>query len=219
MGRDTVLRVDNTAGAVAAANKGTDLANKGDLEGAIHYYSAAVKADPQMYLAIYERGTIYVRQHKWESAIADFNGALLVSPSFLLAAIKRAEANQSRGRYDLALAELNHVIGLRPMLHSAAFARNDRAWLRATCPNPAFRNGGQAVEDATAACKIDSWDSWHYIDTLAAAYAEAGDFENAIKFEEKAIKKARKADGVESAQQRLALYQQRRPFRLAEQRK
>ena len=71
------------------------------------------------------------------------------------------------------------------------------------------------MEDAKLACRIDSWDNWDYIDTLAAAYAEAGDYENAIKFEEKAIKKARNADGVKDAQQRLALYQRHQPFHLA----
>ena len=167
-----------------------------------------------MYVSIFERGTLYVQQHKWEQAIADFNHALIVSPSFILAAIKRAEVNQTIGRYDKALAELDHIINLKPRIHADALARNDRAWLFATCPEPAFRNGKQAVADATAACRIDSWDTWDYIDTLAGAYAEAGDFDNAIKFENKAIHKARDADAIKGAQERLALYQQRRPFRL-----
>ena len=77
-----------------------------------------------------------------------------------------------------------------------------------------FRNGQQAVTDATAACKIDFWDSWDYIDTLAAAYAEAGDFANAIRFQEKAIRKAGGED-TKSSQARLALSQQQRPYRFA----
>ena len=212
-GRDAVIQVGNLPGAVAASNQAYDQLKKGDLDGAIRSYSTAFKIDPRMYVAIYERGTIYMRQHKWELAIADFNTALTVSPSFFLAAIKRAEVNQHLGRYDKALAELNHIINLRPRYHTDALARSDRAWLYATCQDPAFRNGKQAVADATAACKIDSWDTWDYIDTLAAAYAETGDFENAIKFEEKAIRKGRR-DDVKGAQERLALYQQHRPFRL-----
>jgi tetratricopeptide (TPR) repeat protein len=213
-GRDPVVQVGNLTGAVAASNQAYDQLKKGDLDGAIRSYTAAFKIDPRMYVAIYERGTIYMRQHKWEQAIADFNNALVISPSFFLAAIKRAEVNQRLGRYDKALAELDHLINLRPQYHTDALARSDRAWIYATCPDPAFRNGKQGVADATAACKIDSWDSWDYIDTLAAAYAETGDFENAIKFEEKAIRKAREADDIKSARERLALYQQHRPFRL-----
>jgi tetratricopeptide (TPR) repeat protein len=213
-GRDVILNVDNPPAAVAAANKANDLAKKGDLDGAVAYYTVAIKIDPGMYVSIFERGTLYMQQHKWEQAIADFNQALIVSPSFILAAIKRAEVNQTIGRYDKALAELDHIINLKPRIHADALARNDRAWLFATCPEPPFRNGKQAVADATAACRIDSWDSWDYIDTLAAACAEAGDFDNAIKFENKAIRKTRDADFIKGAQERLALYQQHRPFRL-----
>ena len=216
LGRDVMLSVDNPAAAVAAANKANDLDKKGDFNGAIGYYSAAFKIDPQMYVAIYSRGDIYMRQHKWDLALADFNRALTVCPSFLLAAITRAEVYRHTGKYDKALAQLDQIINLHPRIHTDALARSDRAWIYATCPNPAFRNGKQAVADADAACHIDSWDTWDYIDTLAAAYAETGDFEKAIKFEEKAIHKARgDPDAVKDAQERLALYQQHRPFRLA----
>lgn len=213
--RDVILNVDNPAAAVMASNKANDLEKKGDLEGAVHYYSAAIKVDPTMYVAIYSRGTIYMQQHKWELAKADFNRALVVSPSFMLAAIKRAEVNQRTGHYDLALAELTHIINLHPRIHTDALARSSRAWLYATCPEPAFRNGQQAVADASMACKIDSWDTWDYIDTLAAAYAETGDFEKALKFEQKAMRKTKDADTIKGMQERLALYQQHRPFRLA----
>jgi tetratricopeptide (TPR) repeat protein len=214
-GRDVVLSVDNPAAAVMASNKANDLEKKGDLDGAIRYYSAAIRVDPTMYVAIYSRGTIYMQQHKWDLAMADFNRALTVSPSFLLGAIKRAQLNQSLGHYDLALAELTHIIDLRPRIHANALAHSSRAWIYATCPEPAFRNGKQAVADANLACKIDSWDNWDYIDTLAAAYAETGDFEKAIKFENKAMHKTRDADTVKGLQERLALYQQHQPFRLA----
>lgn len=48
-----------------------------------------------MYVAIYQRGALYMQQRKWDLAMADFNTALKVSPSFFLAAIKRAEVNQA----------------------------------------------------------------------------------------------------------------------------
>ena len=211
---DRVIQVGNLPGAVAACNQAFKQVKNGDLDGAIRSYTTAFKVDPRMYVAIYQRGALYMQQHKWDLAMADFNTALKVSPSFFLASIKRAEVNQALGRYDKALAELTHIINLRPRYHTDALARSDRAWLYATCPDPAFRNGKQAVADATAACKIDSWDNWDYIDTLAAAYAETGDFKNAIKFEEKALRKAGRED-TKSAQARLALYQQQRPFRFA----
>jgi len=93
------------------------------------------------------------------------------------------------------------------MVGSRALAKSARAWLRATCPNPAFRDGQQAVVDGKAACNLTPWDDRGYIDTLAAAYAEGSDFDTAIKYEQKAISKTPDPDKIKGAQQRLALYQ------------
>jgi tetratricopeptide (TPR) repeat protein len=212
---DVLLPTRDAPAAVAAANKANDLAKKGDYNGAIGYFGAAIKMEPHMYLAYFGRGQAYMHQHKYQAAIADFNSALRISPGFFLAGIDRAEANESLGHYEQALAELNHIISLQPLPNTRARTLTVRAWLFATCPNPHFRNGKQAVSDAMAACRIDSWDNWDYIDTLAAAYAEAGDFENAMKFEKKAIRKARDAEDKKGAQERLTLYQQHHPFHLS----
>lgn len=211
--RDKLIEVDTPRSALYAANQANELYKKGDLEGARRMYDAAVHADPKLYLAIYFRGEISMQQHRWELATQDFNSVLKISPGFFLAAIRRGEANARLGRYELSLADYDKVLSLHPMIGSRGRAKTARAWLRATCPNPAFRNGQQAVVDAKAACNLCSWGEWDYIDTLAAAYAEAGDFDSAIKFEQKAISKAKKEDNIKGAQARLALYQQHKPYR------
>src|SRR5262249_17815830 len=109
-----------------------------------------------------------------------------------------------------------------------ALAQNGRAWLHATCPNASFRNGNQAVADAKSACDETSWSEVAYIDTLAAAHAEIGDFDSAIQFEQRAIKGAREDAWAIKDQQhrraayehqmalyqrRLASYQRRQPWR------
>jgi hypothetical protein len=83
-------------------------------------------------------------------------------------------AGQS-GKYAEALKEVNYLISLHPQRVTLGRALKQRAWLQATCPNPAFRNGQQAVKDAKAACSIFEWKDENMIDTLAAAYAETGD--------------------------------------------
>ena len=211
--RDQLIEVDTKRSALDAANKAADLYKKGDFEGARRLYDAAIQADPRLYLALYFRGEISMRQHRWALAVQDFNAALSKSPGFFLAAIRRGEANSRLGRYELSLADYNKVLSLNPMIGSRGRAKTARAWLRATCPNPAFRNGKDAVKDATDACKLCSWGDWDYIDTLAAAYAEAGDFDSAVKFEQKAIAKAKKDDDTRGAQARLALYQKHQPYR------
>ena len=57
-----------------------------------------------------------------------------------------------------------------------ACALDGRAWIFATCPNPTYRNGKKAVEVAIEACELTRWKEAYCLETLGAAYAEAGDF-------------------------------------------
>jgi tetratricopeptide (TPR) repeat protein len=122
------------------------------------------------------------------------------------------------GDYSRALADYDRVVSITASLPlNRAFAENSRAWLHATCPSASFRNGKQAVAEAKSACNDTSWREIAYIDTLAAAHAEVGDFDSAIQFEQRAIKGAReeawaiKDPGRRRAayERQLALYQRR----------
>jgi len=89
------------------------------------------------------------------------------------------------------------------------------AWLQATYPLSELRNGAEAVNNATRACELTNWEEGSYIDTLAAAYAEAGDFESAVKWQERAIALVSKPwrhmldVGMKA---RLELYQNHKPY-------
>jgi tetratricopeptide (TPR) repeat protein len=87
------------------------------------------------------------------------------------------------------------------------------AWLLATCADPSVRDGRTAVEAAKKACELAGWKNDSYIDALAAAWAEAGDFEQAVKYEKQAIEMAKTQEqDVTAFQQRLALFEKRVPF-------
>lgn len=90
---------------------------------------------------------------------------------------------------------------------------NNAAWRAATSPDERYRNADRAIEFAERACNLSDWKSAEYLDTLAAAYAEAGDFDRAIDWEQKAMELApQRAAFQKRAQERLELFRAGKPY-------
>ncbi len=99
-----------------------------------------------------------------------------------------------------------------PLLAETAMTLNDRAWRLATAADPKLRDGKQAVEAATIACEKVNYESPSYLDTLAAALAEAGRFDEAVKRETEAIEKSDSAVSTGKYHARLERYQARTAY-------
>jgi Tfp pilus assembly protein PilF len=191
-----------------------DLLKKGDIAGAKRNVDAVIQRDPTFWPALYVRAQIYSGQGKYELALKDCNEALRQDRTVVEAALLRATINARLGKYSEALKEFDYLVSLHPRNVTLARVLSDRAWFRATCPNVSFRNGKQAVKDARAACSIMEWKDEHMIDTLAAAYAEAGDFNSAVQYAAQALAvKGISPDNAKLFQQHLALFQQHKPIR------
>jgi serine/threonine-protein kinase len=93
-----------------------------------------------------------------------------------------------------------------------AFTFNQLGWIWSTAPDPDIRNGRQARECATRACELSEWQEPGFLDTLAAAYAECGQFEEAVKYQTKARDLAA-TEAQADYESRLELYKDRRPYR------
>jgi tetratricopeptide (TPR) repeat protein len=190
-------------------NKGVELADKGDYDKARQLYDAAIGQDPKAWPLYLDRANVFVHQRKFDLAIQDFNAVLRLRPGVLLVQVLRGQIYERLGNYSRALADYDRVVNITSSLPlNCAFAQNSRAWLRATCPEASFRNGKQALADAKSACNEASWSEVAYIDTLAAAHAEAGDFDSAIQFEQRAIKGAREETwAIKDPERRRAAYE------------
>jgi tetratricopeptide (TPR) repeat protein len=115
----------------------------------------------------------------------------------------------NRGRYEEAMAHFDAAVRLGP---NDPTGHNNRATLLASCPEAKYRDGKEAVAAATRACQLTGWSQPMCLDTLAAAYAEAGDFGAAVACQEKAI--GLEPDGVvkDNYRIRLALYRAGEPY-------
>jgi Tfp pilus assembly protein PilF len=188
---------------------------KGDVAGAERNVDAVLQRDPTFWPALYVRAQIYSHEGKYDMALKDCNEALRQDRSVVEAALLRADVNARLGKYGEALKEYNYLVSLHPKNVTLARILSGRAWFYATCPNGSFRNGQQALKDAKVACSIMVWKDENMIDTLAAAYAETGDFNSAVQFAAQAltIKDIPREDS-KRIQRHLESFQQRKPIRL-----
>jgi tetratricopeptide (TPR) repeat protein len=189
----------------------SDQLRNGDVASAKRNVEAALRIDPRLWPALYVRAQIFRKEGKYELAIQDCNDALRLYPGFVEAALLRASINVRLGKYAEALKEFNYLVAIRPRSVTLARVLSDRAWFQATCPNASFRNGQQAVKDAKAACSIMAWKDEDMIDTLAAAYAETGDFDSAVRYAAQALAvKGISPQDAKAFREHLAWFQQRK---------
>jgi tetratricopeptide (TPR) repeat protein len=186
---------------------------KGDAVGARANFDKVIHSDPTFWPAFFSRARILFNQGKYQLAIKDSNEVLRLEPAVIPAAILRARANSGLGNYAASLKELDHVVGIRPPAQFLAWALEQRAWLRATCPDASIRNGKKGIDDAKRACSLTGWNDADTIDTLAVACAEAGDFDSAIRYEEKAAHARDANEMSQTLQEHAALFKQHRSIR------
>ena len=118
-------------------------------------------------------------------------------------------AHRDRNEIPDAARHYQWALNLNPDLPPAL---NNLAWIRATHPNAELRDGARAVELAERCCRLLNYEVGPTLDTLAAAYAEVGRFDDAIRWQTKAIELAGSADTAELKEQ-LGFYQAGKPLR------
>ena len=201
---------DRKRKAWAYRSRGIASQHTGDIDSAIADYEEELRLESST-AAYNNRGVAWDSKKEYDKAIADYNEAARLDPKNAVPYKNRGDTWRKKGDYDRALADYDKAIHLAP---KSADAFNGAAWLRATCVDERYRNGNKAVGLATNACEVSGWDNFNWIDTLAAAHAEAGDFDSAIKYQNKAIElNPTDAEFLKGANERLTLYKNHKPYR------
>jgi len=164
--------------------KGLDLIGQQRYEEAINAFSSAIEIIPQDYQAYNYRGVAWALAGNYDKAIADYSKAIEIRPRYAEAYNNRGFARIRRGDLENALKDYSRALEINPFF---AEAYNNKAWVLATCADQRFRNGDQAVLLAQKAVELKP--DVGSLDTLAAAYAAAGNFDAAIDTQKKAIQK------------------------------
>jgi tetratricopeptide (TPR) repeat protein len=206
---DEVLRLEpkNTE---AFFNRGIAKHSSEKLTEALADFDAVLRLKPQDVDALLSRAAVRIDQQQPRMAIVDLDAALGHDPDNVDAYCTRGKIREDEGEYRLALYDYENAIRRESV---NATALNCLAWLLATAPDDAIRDGKRAVEAALRAVELEDAKEWDSIDTLAAAFAETGKFAQAIRSQREALRLAPEEEH-EELKSRLELYQAKKTYRL-----
>jgi tetratricopeptide (TPR) repeat protein len=196
------------------ANLGGALLQRGEARQAIPHLEKAAALEPRSVELQNSLGLALLGGQRPEEAIAHFRQAIAIDPGFVAARESLAMAlHHEQGRTAEALAQWRLVLRAQP---DNVGVLTQAAWALATSPAAPARNGTEAIALAERAAGLTSGREPSILDALAAAYAEAGRFPDAVRTAERALDLARQQGNAELAvalDALAALYRARAPFR------
>ena len=195
--------------AMALNNRGLIFYKQNKFDDAMYDLNRAIRYAPKLPIAYSNRGICNVATKNYEEAIDDHNKAIELADS-AVSRINRGVAYQAQGKFKEAKSDFDSAEEMAPKFNEVL---NATAWFLATCPDGQLRDGSKAVEKSEAACKAGDWKVWYHVETLAAALAERGKFEDAVKYAKQAADLARSDDEKEKCRELLALFKSKKPYR------
>ncbi len=190
--------------------RGICLVKLGKIEESLRDFNTVLRRQPQYGPAFKRRGIARLTAKMYEKSLYDFSQAIKLLPPDAELYNNRGMAYAALNNYAFAINDYKKAIELNQ--NEAPQIFNNLAWLLATCPDRAYRDGTLAIQYAKQACELSQWSYYGSLDTLAASYAEQGRFKDAIKWQKRAISYAPEQLRAD-LKTRLTLYEQSKSYR------
>ena len=204
--------------AAVLAAAGEEALMGGEYAKAVELLSKAIAEDDTNPALFGNRGSAYSYLDKLDEALKDYDTAIKKAIAhsgdpkdkrLAYFVYNRGYAYEKAGRIKEALAEYQKTIDLDPAYPDA---HGNTAWILATYPDATIRNATRALEYALIEAKRTKMQNPSDLDTLAAAYAAAGQFDEARHHQQQAASKAKSDEDKKEFAERLKLYERKLPY-------
>jgi tetratricopeptide (TPR) repeat protein len=194
------------------------LASDNQTDEAIRHLEEIIKALPEQDDLVVQLATLYLINDQPKKAIELFSEVVSRDPENFSALRSRGDSYLNLGEHAKAIADFDAATKLNG---EDVGLLNNFAWVLCTSPEDELRDGKRALDMATKACEATAYQAPHILSTLAAAYAELGDFEDAIKWSQKAVELSSDDENsqLEQLSAELAGYKEGKPWRELQQEK
>jgi tetratricopeptide (TPR) repeat protein len=199
--------------AEAHLNLANLLLQRNQTDQAIAHFQAALRLQPNLAAAHSNLANALFSKGYVDDALAHFQQALKLQPNLAEAHNGLANALLQKGRVAEATTHYQAAVAAVP---NHPYLLNNLAWVLATCPDASIRDGARAVQLAQQAERLSGGKDPALLGTLAAAYAETGQFTDAVATARSALKLANAQTNtaqIETLRRRLKLYESGSPFR------
>ncbi len=192
---------------------GVALREQGNYDAAIRHFHEALRIEPNNAIAHNNLGVVLVLKGNDKEAVSHFFEAIRINPDYAGAYYNLGKIFGNQEKIENAILYYRKTLYINPHMTQALY---NLSWILATHRDAKYRNGKDALKLAQSLCEITQYKQSLALDSLAAAYAEMGSFDNAVSAAKKGFKLALEQgpeELVQGLKKRLQLYEKRYPYR------
>ena len=157
-------------------------------------WSTTISLDERHAAAWYNRSNLLFERGKTDEAIEGWTQAIKIQPDLVRAWNNRGLAWAKKNQFDKAIEDFETAVKLSPRFTQAV---DNLAWQLATCPNQSLRDVPRALRLARQGCELTDFQDWNLLSTLAATFAESGDYDEAVRWASKSLRLAPQEEKAE----------------------